>query len=172
MSLRARLVLALLALAAVGLVVLDLVSYAALRSYLSDRVDQQVESAIGPAIFALGISIEPGAPGQPSQFPRLPNGVEAAPGRRAGETLAAPAARSFPPGPTRSGSTAQNQVVRRQLFSYGESGLPKPELPSELPLSNSADAPRLFTLPASDSSAPDFRAVAVRVPGGWRDDCR
>ena len=58
MSLRARFVLALLALAAIGLVVLDLVSYTALHSYLSDRVDQQVESAIGPAIVAVGNPLE------------------------------------------------------------------------------------------------------------------
>src|SRR6266508_2478951 len=45
-SLRARLMLGLLALAAVGLLIVDAVSYAELRSYLLDRTDKQVESAL------------------------------------------------------------------------------------------------------------------------------
>ena len=79
MSLRARLVLALLALAAIGLVVLDLVSYTALRSYLSDRVDQQVESAIGPAIFAVGNPLEARRLGSESRSPApaAPQGTQA-----------------------------------------------------------------------------------------------
>jgi hypothetical protein len=42
LSLRARLVLAVIALAAVGLVVADLVTYSALRSFLVDRVDRSL----------------------------------------------------------------------------------------------------------------------------------
>ena len=53
MSLRLRLLLSLLALAAVGLLIVDAVSYSSLRSHLSQRVDQQVESAKGPATVAL-----------------------------------------------------------------------------------------------------------------------
>ena len=53
MSLRLRLLLSLLALAAVGLLVVDAVSYSSLRSHLSERVDQQVESARGAATVAL-----------------------------------------------------------------------------------------------------------------------
>ena len=53
MSLRLRLLLSLLALAAVGLLIVDAVSYSSLRSHLSKRVDQQVEAARGPATVAL-----------------------------------------------------------------------------------------------------------------------
>jgi two-component system OmpR family sensor kinase len=53
MSLRLRLLLSLLALAAVGLLIVDAVSYSSLRSHLSQRVDQQVEAARGPATVAL-----------------------------------------------------------------------------------------------------------------------
>ena len=49
MSLRLRLLLSLLALAAVGLLIVDAVSYSSLRSHLSQRVDQQVEAARIPA---------------------------------------------------------------------------------------------------------------------------
>ena len=54
MSLSRRLVLILLAVSAVGLLALDLVSYAALRSYLSDRVDQQAVDALPLAGVILG----------------------------------------------------------------------------------------------------------------------
>ena len=53
MSLRLRLLLSLLALTAVGLLIVDAVSYSSLRSHLSQRVDQQVEAARGPATLAL-----------------------------------------------------------------------------------------------------------------------
>ncbi len=53
MSLRLRLLLSLLALTAVGLLIVDAVSYSSLRSHLLTRVDQQVESARGPATVAL-----------------------------------------------------------------------------------------------------------------------
>ncbi len=168
MSLRARLVLALLALAAIGLVVLDLVSYTALRSYLSDRVDQQVESAIGPALFALGNPVAPqgGGPSQQSRFPRLPEGAKRPEGvpPSAGD-IGGPGGPQLPPGTYAIRLNGQDQVVRKQLFSYGESGLAKPQLPSALPLSHAGAAPRLFTVPASDGSSHDFRAVAIRVPG-------
>ena len=45
MSLRARLIVGLLALAAAGLVTLAAVTYVEQRSQLYDRVDQQAESA-------------------------------------------------------------------------------------------------------------------------------
>ena len=91
MSLRARLMLDLLALAAVGLLIADAVSYAALRSYLLDRVDHQVESALplvgksfGPVLIQRQVGGKTRAPvplpppltAQPGQpVPQLPPGV-------------------------------------------------------------------------------------------------
>ena len=46
LSLRARLLLLLVALATVGLAMLDFASYRALHDYLFDRVDQQLEAAV------------------------------------------------------------------------------------------------------------------------------
>src|SRR5919199_5759205 len=68
MSLRLRLLLSLLALAAVGLVVVDAVSYGSLRSHLSQRIDQQLESARGPVTIALlgrRAAAPPPTPGPP-----------------------------------------------------------------------------------------------------------
>ena len=168
MSLRTRLVLALLALAAIGLVVLDLVTYTALHSYLSDRVDQQVESAIGPAIFTVGNPVDARrlSPDNARQLPRPPKGVKLPKGRpRFDIDGGGPGGPQLPPGTYAVRLNAEGHVVRRQPFSYGESGLAKPELPSQVPLSRSGAAPRLFTVPASDGSSPDFRAMAIRPPG-------
>ena len=53
MSLRARLVIGLVTLAAVGLLVLGAVTYGALSNFEVNRVDDQASSAIGPAVQAL-----------------------------------------------------------------------------------------------------------------------
>ena len=91
---------------------------------------------------------------------KLPKG-----GPRFGIDGGGPGGPQLPPGTYAIRLNDRDQVVRKQLFSYGESGLAKPELPSDLPISNAAAAPTLFTVPASDGSSPDFRALAIRPPG-------
>jgi len=61
-SLRARLVAGLLALAAIGLVVLGGITYAEQRSFLLDRVDRQLRAAALPISAALDGRIFPGRP--------------------------------------------------------------------------------------------------------------
>src|SRR5262245_5036163 len=78
LSLRARLMLTLVALAAVGLAALDVVSYRALDSYLIDRVDQQLEAAVlpvGQSLVRTAISHESLGLGAGGEFPSL--GAEA-----------------------------------------------------------------------------------------------
>src|SRR3954468_2579939 len=53
MSLRARLMALLVGLSALGLIVVGAVSYAALRSYLSERVDKQAVSALNVVYIQL-----------------------------------------------------------------------------------------------------------------------
>ena len=53
LSLRTRLLVLLVALAVVGLAAADFASYRALHNYLYDRVDQQLESAVGPVAATL-----------------------------------------------------------------------------------------------------------------------
>src|SRR4051812_50206170 len=100
-SLRARLVAALLVLAAVGLVAAAAVTYAEQRSFLLDRVDQQLRSAPGAVARELG---------DRNVGPRLPEehhggaGPGARPGRprgAGGRGRAAPAPPPRPPGPRR-----------------------------------------------------------------------
>jgi len=61
-SLRARLVAGLLALAAIGLLVLGGITYAEQRSFLLDRVDQQLRAATPPVSAVLDGRIFPGRP--------------------------------------------------------------------------------------------------------------
>jgi two-component system, OmpR family, sensor kinase len=173
MSLRMRLTLGLLALAAVGLLVLDLVSYTALRSYLSDRLDQQVAAAIEPV--ARGVVFDALTPHQrrllARRAPQPPSPAgggkrpKGAPPLGDFDAGGQPAGAQLPPGTYGARLNAGGKPVDHVLFSYGEKGLPRPELPTTLPLSKSLGAPRLFTVPASDGSSPDFRAVALKVPG-------
>jgi two-component system OmpR family sensor kinase len=65
MSLRARLIVGLLALAAAGLVTLAAVTYVEQRSQLYDRVDQQAQSAEGPVsakLDSVGANVSGGMP--------------------------------------------------------------------------------------------------------------
>src|SRR4051812_24840388 len=78
MSLRARLIVGLLALAAVGLVALAAVTYAEQRNFLYDRVDDQTKAAVGfgdrGPIAALGGGGYDHDPGGPPDGDRGPGG--------------------------------------------------------------------------------------------------
>ena len=55
MSLRGRLLAGLVALVTVGMLVSDVVTYTALRSFLVDRIDQQLEDTVLPAARKLAL---------------------------------------------------------------------------------------------------------------------
>jgi two-component system, OmpR family, sensor kinase len=152
-SLRTRLVLGLLALAAVGLLVLDVVSYTALRSYLMDRVDQQVQSApvaVGRTIVAGKVSRH-ARTGVPGGLPVPPLIAGAGPDLEA------------PPGASGEFVGPDGKVIGRTPAFGGA----RPEFPANPPVSASTDRPQLFTVPSSDPSSPGYRAVAIGVPGGY-----
>jgi two-component system OmpR family sensor kinase len=192
MSLRIRLMLGLLALAAIGLVILDAVSYTALRSYLMDRVDQQVTSATFPAGNQLraksalskrgitrkalarhgigllrGIPVPPPGAGPGDQV--FGPGPGPGPGEgqgRIGGTAPPGPPQLFPAGTFAELRNGQGKVLARQPFSYGQSHVPRPALPAQLPASGSPGTPDLFTVGSSGGSSSDFRAAAVALPGG------
>ncbi len=154
MSLRLRLLLGLIAISAVGLAVFGIVSYRSLESYLTDRVDRQVESAIGPVGRSLiddmtaarsplgpagggaGLPVPPGDLG-PGQEPDLPPGTY---------------------GQIRDSS---GKVIARTLISYGESGLPRPDLPATIPTPAPGGDPELITVGSLHGGSTDFRVMAV-----------
>jgi two-component system, OmpR family, sensor kinase len=159
--------LGLLALAAVGLLVVDAVSYAALRSYLYDRTDQQVESAlmlVGNRL--IGAEIGGGTRGEApppqlferqlrnKQRPRVP-----VPPPLVGVPGSGP---PLPPGIFGEIRTPSGKVKPLRLF--GQRSAAKPELPADIPVSSSPESPAVFTVPGTDSS--EFRAAAFSPGNG------
>ncbi|HEY2603594.1 MAG TPA: HAMP domain-containing sensor histidine kinase [Thermoleophilaceae bacterium] len=129
MSLRARLVIGLLVLAAAGLITLAAVTYAEQRSFLYDRVDQQIAAAVQPVSHQLdetngtlgpqGTGFGPGSahhPGYGDQGGPPPN-VDLPPG-------------TF--GQRRDVNGAR--VGKNVAITYGEGALSPPKLPKAVPL--------------------------------------
>jgi two-component system OmpR family sensor kinase len=129
-SLRARLVAGVLALSAAGLLLLGGITYAEQRSFLYDRLDQQVRSAPGPLSHALdeagGVERGPGPPGGGPGF-GLPQGTYAQ--RRD--------ANGRPVGPA-------------VIVDYRQTITARPALPKTLPVN------RLVTVPGKDDG-PRYR---------------
>jgi two-component system, OmpR family, sensor kinase len=121
-SLRARLLAAVLALTAVGLLLLGGITYVGQRSYLLDRLDDQLRGAPPAAARALGgdgrFDRGPG----PGGGRRDPPGGEGPPGS------------GLPVGTYVERRDAGGEVVDAQVFSYEQEVTADPELPSELPL--------------------------------------
>ena len=129
MSLRARLLAVLVALAALGLAVGGAASYLALRSYLFDRLDKQVVAAVpqvGHALFDRdrgGFGAGGGPPGGPD-------------GGRGGPL-------QLPPGTYGERRDASGRVVGHVVFGYQAK---RPSLPAQLPTSPGPDQAHLVTV--------------------------
>jgi two-component system OmpR family sensor kinase len=137
-SLRARLIAALIVLAAAGLVTLAAVTYAEQRSFLLDRVDQQARDAQRAVNFELvGPDGGPGAPAPAFRPPPPPLLRGIARGRG---VLGPPpdVGGSGPQGLPR-GTVGQlrgplDRVLRTtSVRTYGENSLPAPKLPRSIP---------------------------------------
>jgi two-component system, OmpR family, sensor kinase len=172
MSLRLRLLLTLLALAGVGLIVVDAVSYSSLRSHLSQRVDQQVAAARGPLTDALlsrpeakGARQRLEARGFGGRVP-APRGVPAnlePPGLPPGP--GPPEAFQLPPGTYGVLRNASGHSVSHVLFSYGQQPLAAPALPKSVPVSRGIGPPDTFTVGERGGGSTQFRALAFRPAG-------
>jgi two-component system, OmpR family, sensor kinase len=152
-SLRARLLAGMVTLVAVALTVAAVVTYEEQRSFLLDRVDQQVQSAIGPISFQLRLfgGRRPRTPPQ-GRFGRHPLGL-------------APAA-TLPPGTFGELRSSDGTVLRHRVFTYGEAPPPAPRLPARLPLSRwtgGVVSLRVFTVPARGGTGAGYRAAALAV---------
>ena len=145
-SLRARLVAGLLALAAVGLLVLGGITYAEQRSFLYDRVDQQLQGAIRPVSAALDGRFGP------------PPGVRGD-GAGVGEPEGGPGF-GLPAGTYGEHRDASGQVLASTVQqSYGETRVARrPSLPAGLALGRPVSV--------SGGNGTDYRALAVLDPRG------
>jgi two-component system OmpR family sensor kinase len=155
-SLRARLVVGLLALAAIGLLVLAGITYAEQRSFLLDRVDQQLQAGIRPIAVALdgGLGLPPGGrpgAGRPPAGPAPGTGV----GDRGGPGFGLPEG-TYGERRGADGTVETSTVVR----GYGERhAAAEPDLPADLPL----DDPVTVDGGGGDT---DYRVLAVQDPRG------
>jgi two-component system OmpR family sensor kinase len=122
LTLRARLLFGLVALAAVGMVAASLVTYAQLRSFLVDRVDQQLDSAQVP------VGRDVGFLDSPRDRPLPPRA-------------------QVPPGTYGELRAANSTVLRAVTYDYSDdTATAKPELPGRLPTRRS-----LFTVGHGDA---------------------
>jgi two-component system OmpR family sensor kinase len=161
-SLRARLIAAVLALSAAGLVLLGAVTYAEQRSFLEGRVDQQARSAV-PAISqrldSLGLRPEPEGQGPPAGAGDG-GGRQGLPFAEGG--LKGPRAEvvNLPPGTfgqrlDASGKPLGNPI--RIKYSASESIPPAPRLPAQVPVE------QLFTAHSATGDV-HYRVYVARDP--------
>jgi two-component system OmpR family sensor kinase len=160
MSLRARLLLGMVVLVAAGLAVAAVTTYEEQRSFLLNRVDQQVQSGLVPVAFELRLpGVRPARSPGARRFPfsgllgRRPPGIGPA---------------SLPPGTYGELIGPGGKVLRSRTFTYGEPAPAPPKLPARPPLSRPGKPLKLFTVHASRGPDVRYRAAAFAVPGGDR----
>jgi two-component system, OmpR family, sensor kinase len=149
-SLRARLIAGLLALAAAGLLLLGGITYAEQRSFLLQRVDQQLSAATGTLGHALD---ERGVPGG-FREPDHDHGVGGGPRPPGGAGV------GLPPGTYGQRRDGAGKVLGAVVISYGQKVTARPALPARLPL----DQP--VTVDGRGEGQPRYRALATPSPSG------
>jgi two-component system OmpR family sensor kinase len=146
-SLRARLLLATLLVATLGLVIADIATFRLLRSTLTERVDEQLTVATPIAIGILSTSDPFGQPD----------------GGRGGQELGL-----FPAGTYAAVLDEDGDVVRSHVFGFEQDVPPPPEIPDGLPGSTGGaeTSPQTFTARAEDGSTRYRGRAYALVEGG------
>jgi two-component system, OmpR family, sensor kinase len=179
MTLRLRLLLLLVGFVAAGLIISDVVTYNALRSFLTTRVDQQLDVAAFPVgralLSASGLGPQvPLAPAPPTGRSR-PSGsgpFSSGGGFRNGGGLHGPARGAdrgvlVPPGTFGQLRSAQGKVEAHLFFSYGGKSPAAPTIPARLPGSGLAShADLYFSTSSAGPGAVSYRAVAKPLTDG------
>lgn len=153
LSLRARLLILLVVLAAVGLAAASFVSYRALHNYLYDRVDQQLEAAVFPISIRLSQQID-GQP-MPDFGPGPGTGEGGGPGPTGG----------LPSGTYGQLETAGGEVVAHTPVRLLGEELPLPAIPADLEPTGRGEAIAPVTVGERGGGSERFRAAAVTVAG-------
>jgi two-component system, OmpR family, sensor kinase len=153
LSLRARLLVGLVALVAVGLAAAAIVTYEEQRSFLLKRVDQEVTDSRLPVAVTLGL-VHPGAS---TARPVRPGAIAG----RAPSTFQT------------SGTygvllNSSGKVIESRSFTSSDEAVPPaPALPAKLPISEfKSGRLRLFTVDSMSSSGTQYRAAAFAISGG------
>jgi len=155
-SLRARLLIGLVVLVAIGLSVAAIVTYEEQRSFLYKRVDQQVAASALAVSVALGVPLSPDLPSLRARPvpPRRDKALGRAPATfqasgTYGELLG-----------------ADGKVLKKASFSYGQASASPPALPARIAVSRfGSQRVRLFTVNSKGGSGLRYRAVAYAVSG-------
>jgi two-component system OmpR family sensor kinase len=149
LSLRARLLIGLVALLAMGLGAAAIVTYEEQRSFLLKRVDQQVANSRGLVSVTFGLV--------------HPNGSRVRPRRPLGRA----------PSTFQTSGTygelldASGKVIETHSFTYDQAAPSPPALPTKLPISAfSSTRPREFTVDSKAGSGLRYRAAAFSISGG------
>jgi two-component system OmpR family sensor kinase len=160
-SLRTRVLVSVLALAAAGLVLLAAVTYAEQSSFLENRLNQEVRAA-GPAVSealdAAGLRPPTDQPSNPSGAPSGSAALGAGRGGPGGGPRPGPAGLNLPPGTYGQRREASGKVLGSRLFAYLQTASAAPKIPAQVPLE------KLFTVGSVGSSGLQYRVYAVRDP--------
>ncbi|HJP66355.1 MAG TPA: HAMP domain-containing sensor histidine kinase [Actinomycetota bacterium] len=145
MTLRLKLLIAVIVMVFAGLAVADVVTYTSLKRFLFQRVDQQLVAGASPVKFALN-----NQGGGGPQFP--------------GPATFATAL--LPPGTYGEARDADGALIRATEFSYGALELPHPALPQVMLPSRAPDSgdPGFFDVASTAGSSLQYRVMVQRVP--------
>jgi two-component system OmpR family sensor kinase len=145
MTLRLKLLLAVIVMVFAGLLVSDVITYTSLKSFLLNRVDQQLLAGREPVTFALNRESSGGP-----QF--------LGPGPDLASAL-------LPPGTYGEVRDSGGTFLRKTDFSYGGPALPGPSFPAQMPPSTApASEPGFFTAGAEGGGSLRYRVLVQRVP--------
>jgi two-component system OmpR family sensor kinase len=149
LSLRARLLIGLVALLAMGLGAAAIVTYEEQRSFLLKRVDQQVANSRGLVSVTFGLVHPDGSRVRPRRpLGRAPSTFQTS--GTYGELL-----------------DASGKVIETHSFTYDQAAPSPPALPTKLPISAfSSTRPREFTVDSKAGSGLRYRAAAFSISGG------
>jgi two-component system OmpR family sensor kinase len=141
-SLRTRLLLAILAVVAAGMVVAGVATYVSLRSFLLERVDQQLREARVPVAMTL-------ASGLAGDLPFGSSGDRPAP--------------NLPPGTYGQVRDSAGSILNTLTFSYGDEQ-PAPVLPDPLPAVDATGESIFSAGSTAGATSPGFRVLVQDVP--------
>jgi two-component system OmpR family sensor kinase len=140
-SLRARLTVAMVGLAAIGLLLVGAITYAEQRSFLFDRVDQQLRAAMGPAAT--------GFPG-----PKDPDGDSG----YYGHHNPPPGGFGLPPGSYVQTREPDGDINGGPVETLNQKVTARPALPDDMPVG------RVITVDGQKGAGTRYRALAVVNP--------
>jgi two-component system, OmpR family, sensor kinase len=178
-TLRLRLLLLLVGIVAAGLVISDVVTYRALGSFLTARVDQQLEQAafpVGRALLSssgLGTPV-PGAPAPASTaparttpFPPTGRGSFFRGRDPLGASRTSQRGLLVTPGTYGQIRSSDGKVEAHLFFTYGGKAPGAPELPAKLPGSGqAAGTDRFFTASSPGPGSTSYRVLAQPLRNG------